>query len=345
MDKVAHLSTAERLKLFEQVSARRNIAFEIVEKDFWVCWILDVLFGIPEFKNTFIFKGWTSLSKCFNVIERFSEDIDISITRETLGFTGGKDPEKQSSKTKTAKAVKDMRAACQEFVKREIYPKFDEAVRKRTSAEWPPIWGHRVISITEDGSIEEGVITFVYPQTKDSVSSYIPQAVRIEFGASSDPYPISQHRVTSYAEEHFPHLFQEVKNEITVLNPERTFWEKVTLAHAEYHRPKDSKTPPRQSRHYYDLFRLGQTAHGTQALQDQALPKRVVEHKSVYFRSGWANYSAATEGNLRLVPHPSRLVDLENDYEKMKLMVFGEIPTWDEIIKFLRTIENEINKR
>ena len=106
MDKVAHLSTAERLKLFEQVSARRNIAFEIVEKDFWVCWILDVLFGIPEFKNTFIFKGGTSLSKCFNVIERFSEDIDISITRETLGFTGGKDPEKQSSKTKTAKAVR-----------------------------------------------------------------------------------------------------------------------------------------------------------------------------------------------------------------------------------------------
>jgi len=344
MDKVAHLSTAERLRLFEQVSARRNIAFEIVEKDFWVCWILDVLFGMPEFKKTFIFKGGTSLSKCFNVIERFSEDIDISITRETLGFAGANDPERQSSKTKTAKAVKDLRTACQEFVKRNIYPKFDEAVRKRTSAEWPPILGHRVVSITEDSSIEEGVITFMYPQTKDSVAHYIPQAVRIELGASSDPYPISQHGVTSYAEEEFPHLFQETKNKITVLHPERTFWEKATLAHAEYHRPQDVKTPPRHSRHYYDLFRLGQTDYGARALQDRALLNRVVAHKSVYFRSGWANYNAATEGSLRLVPHPSRLADLENDYEKMKLMIFGELPTWDKIVNFLKTIENQINK-
>ena len=81
MDKVAHLSTAERLQLFEQISARRNLAFEIVEKDFWVCWILDVLFGMPDFKDAFIFKGGTSLSKCFNVIERFSEDVDISIIK------------------------------------------------------------------------------------------------------------------------------------------------------------------------------------------------------------------------------------------------------------------------
>ena len=133
----------------------------------------------------------------------------------------------------------------------------------------------------------------MYPRTKDSASSYIPQAVRIEFGASSDPYPISQHGVTSYAEEEFSHLFQEAKNEITVLNPERTFWEKATLVHAEYHRPGDSKTPLRYSRHYYDLYRLRQTAYGKRALQDRALLARVVAHKSVYFRSSWANYSTA----------------------------------------------------
>ena len=132
MDKVAHLPTAERLQLFGQVAARRNIAFDIVEKDFWVCWVLDVLFGIPDFKSSFIFKGGTSLSKCFNVIERFSEDIDISITRETLGFTGDRDPERQASKTKTAQAVRELRAACRKFVARDVYPKFVEAVRKRS---------------------------------------------------------------------------------------------------------------------------------------------------------------------------------------------------------------------
>jgi hypothetical protein len=261
-----------------------------------------------------------------------------------LGFAGDKDPERQDSKTKTAQAVKDLRDACQEFVKRKVYPKFDEAVKKRTSTEWPPIWGHRVVSITEDGSIEEGVITFMYPRTKNSVSSYIPQAVRIEFGASSDPYPISQHGVASYAEDEFPHLFQETKNEITVLNPERTFWEKATLVHAEYHRPEDSKTPSRHSRHYYDLFRLGQTVHAKRALKDRALLERVVAHKSVYFRSGWANYDAATAGSLRLTPHPSRSADFERDFEKMKLMIFGNIPTWAEVVNFLKTLEGEINK-
>ena len=343
MDKVAHLSTAERLQIFEQVSARRNIALEIVEKDFWVCWLLDILFSLPEFKDAFIFKGGTSLSKCFNLIERFSEDIDISITRETLGFIGAKDPEQQSSKSKEAQAVKDLRLACQEFVKRKIYPKFDEAVRARTSKNWPPIWGHRVLSIMEDGSIEEGVITFMYPRVKDSEASYIPQQVRIEFGASSDPYPLSTHSVTSYAEEEFPHLFLEKKSEITVLNPERTFWEKVTILHAEYHRPEETKTPPRISRHYYDVFCLSNSQYGEKAIKDLSLLARVVEHKSIYFRSSRAKYDLAKPGTLKIVPPVKRNEDLKSDYEKMRLMIFGNLPSWEEIIEKLKALELQIN--
>ncbi len=345
MDKVAHLPTAERLQLFGQVAARRNIAFDIVEKDFWVCWVLDVLFGIPGFKNSFIFKGGTSLSKCFNVIERFSEDIDISITRETLGFTGDRDPERQASKTKAAQTVRELRAACRKFVARDVYPKFVEAVRKRSSAEWPSVAGPRVVSVTEDGSIEEGVIVVRYPRTKDSILSYIPQAVRIEFGASSDPYPIGKRGVTSYAEGEFPHLFQETRNEITVLDPERTFWEKATLLHAEYHRPEESMTPPRYSRHYYDLFRLRQTVYGERALQDRSLLERVVAHKGVYFRSGWANFGAASAGQLKLAPRSERSGELERDFEKMRVMIFGHLPSWGEILDSLRSMEGEINKR
>ncbi len=133
MDKVAHLSTVKRLEIFQQVAARKNLSLEIVEKDFWVCWTLEILFSLPKLKDNLIFKGGTSLSKIFNVIERFSEDIDISVSREALGFTGEKDPERQSSKTKEAQSVLALREASQGFVKREIYPAFDRGVMSRTS--------------------------------------------------------------------------------------------------------------------------------------------------------------------------------------------------------------------
>lgn len=345
MDKVAHLSTAQRLEIFEQVANRKNLSLIIVEKDFWVCWTLEVLFSLPEFKDKLIFKGGTSLSKVFGVIERFSEDIDISITREALGFVGDKDPENQPSKTKEAQSVLALREASQKFVKRDLYPAFDKGVMGRTSVEWPPIWGHGVIGQDEEGNLEEGVINFSYPRVNDAVGEYIPRRVRVEFGASSDPYPVGKYQVRSYVEEEFPHLFEYDKPFITVLEPERTFWEKVTILHAQYHRPLELETQPRISRHYYDVYRLSKTQYGERALKDLALLARVAEHKSVYFKSAAARYDLAKPGTVSLTPHVDRNKDLKDDYDKMQQMIHGTIPTWEEVIETLRAVEQQINAK
>ena len=344
MYNVAKLSSSERLELFTQVASEKRLTIDIVEKDFWVCWTLEVLFGLRDLKSTFIFKGGTSLSKVFGLIERFSEDIDISVTRETLGFINDKDPEKHSSATKQKKLVEELRDAYRTFVKAKVFPAFDEAVIAKASKDWPPVWGHRVVGLDHEGNFEEGIITFRYPAVEPNVASYIPKEIRIEFGAGSDPFPTGEYQVKSYAEEQFPHLFSHTKNPITVLEPERTFWEKATLIHAEANRSSEQKTPARYSRHYYDLFKLSENEVGKNALSNAQLRERVVQHKSVYFKSGWAKYDQAVPGTFKIIPDNQRLKDLQDDYVKMQPMIYGEAPLWEDLVSGLLKLENEINK-
>jgi len=131
---------------------------------------------------------------------------------------------------------------------------------------------------------------------------------------------------------------------VKVLAAERTFWEKATLLHAEYHRPADKTMPLRLSRHYYDLSRLILAGLGGKAAQDLELLRRVVEHKKVFFRSGWAHYETAQKGSLRISPAPDRLKPLEADYDKMQEMFFGDRPDFAEILRGIGKWEHGFNQ-
>ena len=122
MDTVAALTTAERIELFLESANKRGVRREIIEKDFWVCWTLKRLFQLPDLGPHLIFKGGTSLSKIFQAIARFSEDIDISIDRAYLGFEGDKDPENIESRTKQKKTINQLRDICRAKVNEEILP-------------------------------------------------------------------------------------------------------------------------------------------------------------------------------------------------------------------------------
>ena len=122
MDQVARLSTAERNQLFQETASRRGVRIEIIEKDFWVCWTLKNLFDLPEIGEHFIFKGGTSLSKVFQVIERFSEDIDVSINRDYLGFDGEEDPENVEGSNKRKRQLEALKEACQSKIGEELAP-------------------------------------------------------------------------------------------------------------------------------------------------------------------------------------------------------------------------------
>lgn len=161
----------------------------------------------------------------------------------------------------------------------------------------------------------------------------------------TDQRPVGDHIVTPWAAEEFPDSFIEPTSRVVALGVERTFWEKVTILHTEYHRPADKPVRDRLSRDCYDVCRMASHPAGRRAMRDLDLLARVVNHKRIYFRSGWANYDAAVRGTLRLVPPADRLAALRADYQQMQEMFTEPPPSFDEILGELRSIENTINRQ
>jgi hypothetical protein len=284
-----------------------------------------------------LFKGGTSLSKVFGVIERFSEDIDLSIDRHDLGFSGDRDPENVGSRRAREKLLKELKVACTDYLATECVP---QAIADFESVLGPSGKGWSLEIDAED----DQTVLFHYPSAADGgLAPYIHRVVRMEFGARSDFWPATDAEVRSYAAEEFPEQFQEPLAKIRVLEAKRTFWEKATILHAEFHRPNRIRGAERLSRHYYDLARLATSPIRHEALADLELLSEVAHHKEFFFATSWARYNEAQPGSLRLVPPDDLRRLLESDYRQMSEMFFGEQPAFGEVISTLGEFEREIN--
>ncbi|SRR5579875_1672862 len=343
MDDVARMPPADRADLFATTAKQRSLLAEIVEKDFWVCWSLKRVFTLPDPPAGLIFKGGTSLSKVFNAIERFSEDVDLSFNRADLGFGGEHDPLHAPS----GKKAKQWREALTETCRRVIHEKFlpqltatlAEAIREPPGAVW------RLELDPEDAN--QQTLLFHYPSARKPREAegpgYIKPYVRLEIGARAEHWPSLQATITPYAAEEFPQTFRNPACSVRVLAAERTFWEKATLLHAWHHAPADKPFRDGQSRHYYDVVRMYEKGFGKEAMRDTNLLLKVAEHKDVFFPAASAKYEEAKPGTLRLVPPQARLPELEKDYRKMQEMIFTEPPPLDHLLTVLREIEALIN--
>jgi hypothetical protein len=301
------------------------------------------LFALRDAPAGLIFKGGTSLSKVYGAIGRFSEDIDLSLDRTDLGFREARDPAQAPSGKKAQKLLDELAAACKAVIHEQLLPllRVDfETVLGPPGSSW---------SLTADPDAEDGqVLNFNYPVGVPSgreVPSYLRPAVRLELGARSDRWPAEDHLIKPYAAEVLPAAFREAQCRVHVLAGERTFWEKATSLHAEYHRPADKTTGERVSRHYYDLARLYDGPIGKRALSRLDLLEAVVKHKQLFFRSARARYEEAQPGTLRLVPHKDRSEALERDYRAMAVMMFESPPPWAQVLERLRALEEDINRR
>lgn len=344
MDDVARWSFAERQTLFSETAARMGVASAVIaEKDFWVCWTLHHLFAL-EFFPTLLFKGGTSLSKAFGLIERFSEDIDLTLNRAELGFARGDDPLEISGRKKRARQVQALAEACGRAVREELAPRLREAFARHLGSE---PWEIEVVE-RDDGQVD---LYFRYPPALASEEygslAYIPPFVRMEIGARSDQEPAQSVSIRSYAAQHFPKVFARPETRVTVLAPERTFWEKATIFHAENHRPVEGDHYPpawRQlSRHAYDLVMLERGGTAQRALERIDLLAAVRRHKDAFFHTGWSHYGEACPGSFRLMPGGPLLDALRADYDRMEPMFFGGAPSFDELVGALRSLEERIN--
>jgi hypothetical protein len=344
MDKVALLPDRDRAALFGETGASRGVADTIIEKDFWVCWTLRRLFVQVAGAPTLVFKGGTSLSKAFNAIRRFSEDIDLSFDRADLGYTGDRDPEKEGlSKKKAGQLIDDLVRDVELHIAEKLLPALRAAIVQQlgepTNGEWS----------LEIDAADAQTVNFHYPTALTSAEyesmGYITPRVKLELGSRGDPWPTEERIIRPYAADDYPDFFENPDSTVMVLSARRTFWEKATALHAEAHRPAGSPTPQYFSRHYYDLAMLLDTDEGKAATTDFELLAQVAKHKTTFFRSAWASYGTARPGTLLLLPDKTRIKDLRADYRAMAPMMFDESPlSFDDILAKIAALQETINE-
>ena len=329
MKNIARLPKEERLILFRNTAANCGLSEGIVEKDFWVCWTLDYLFHQSPWANHLAFKGGTSLSKSFDLIHRFSEDIDLILDWRLLE-SAQKDPWAQRSKNQQDKLNKALNAETEVFLREQFVPRLQEDFAQLLVDEFQ-------IEVDEH---ETQTVNFTYPKLfgEDSI---LPM-VRLEIGALAAWTPTTQSEIISYAAQQYGRIFQNPSTSVLTVMPERTFWEKVTILHKEAFRT-NGNFPARYSRHYYDLFCMDASPVKAAAFRNLDLLARVVTFKDRFYPAGNAHYDLAKPGTMRLLPLEDCLPVLRDDYAHMRNMLFGEIPSFEEIMTCIARLEKEIN--
>ena len=313
--------------LIVNTANKKNISEAVIEKDYWVTFILDYLFNENKWRKYFTFKGGTSLSKCFGLIERFVLWYRFNLGLESIRICK-KEPWIERSNTKQDKFNKEVNEKTEIFLKDKFLKVLEQDLKNL---------GFEFLVDT----IDSQTILCKYP--KIFKSNYLMQNIRLEIGSIAAWAPAIGVKISPIISEAYPNVFKE-KTNIRTVSAERTFWEKATILHHEANRPKSSSMPHRYARHFYDLYKIANSDFKNKALEDKDLLKKVTEFKMKFYPRKWAKYEEALNGKLRLVPREFRFSEIEKDYKAMSEMIYGEYPNFEQIIKVLKELEKEINK-
>lgn len=251
---------ADLLQSLAPVMGRRA---EILEKDIWLCQVLDILFQLP-LRKPMAFKGGTSLSKVYKAIDRFSEDIDVTVDYRSL-VADAPELESITSNSQRGKLSDALQVALTTHVINELMP----ALQATLATALPKL--PTSIEVSDDAD----KLWVFYPSAVENTDSYVRPSIMIEFGGRNSTLPQSTLFITADIAEHVPDLVLPTA-QVSVLSAARTFWEKATLIHVECHRPRLRPNAQRLSRHWYDLARLADHEVGQQALQDTGLLRNVL---------------------------------------------------------------------
>lgn len=330
IEALLRLPASKRQRLFEEAEDVVGLFPRSIEKDLWVCWTLRELFALPGWGPALTFKGGTSLAKAWKVIERFSEDVDIVISRTHLGFGGERLSQKQ---------LANLRGACQSRIRGELLPALRARMVPELSGE---VWSLELAGPDVDPDLQ--TILFRYPTAFDGPPGYVAPEVKIELGARSETEPAERPSMEPYLAAAFPDRFGPSAFALRTVAPRRTFWEKAMLLHEETYRPKEKPRKARLSRHYYDLWSLIEKGIAREAIADAGLFGRVAAHRQAFFRYGWMDYATLARGRLRVVPPEDQLDSWRRDYAAMsREMFFGAPPSWKDVLATVGRFESEFN--
>jgi len=338
--KFIDLSAEDRVDILDRVSTELNIRQrEVIEKDWWVTAVLRAMFSLP-YANHLSFKGGTSLSKCWHLIDRFSEDIDIAIDREFLGFSG--------TLSKTQISDKLRRSACSFVRKTMQYDLAERLYQNGISKEKFKV----NVDITPVTTTDPEVININYDSVLsfsiDGMDSnqYILPKVKVEVSGRAMSEPVSEIGLDSMIDQIYSKApFAEQKFMVRAVLPERTFLEKVFLLHEEFAKSKDLIRVERMSRHMYDIGQMLRTPIAERAINDADLYRQVVEHRRTFIGLRGFDYDTLYPATLNIVPPTSVIEQWKADYENMRLhMIYGESVPFEELVKELEKLNSAINQ-
>ncbi len=318
-----------KVNAYTQIAESTGMAPFSVEKDWWVVQVLSAIFEMEAGKHL-IFKGGTSLSKAWKLIERFSEDIDLALDRSFLGF------DKKLNRTQ----IKRLRQETGKYISGAFLPELEMIFKEK---------GIKDISfkyIAQKASDADPAKVEVHFPNVLEYPGYIPPRVLLEISSSSLREPIENRPIDSLLDEHyFESAFAEPPINVPTAIPERTFLEKLFLLHEEFHRPRKKIRVDRLSRHLYDIYQLLKSDHALKAVNDKTLYKTIVKHRQEFYHMGGIDYNLHQPQTLNPVPIPEFMDAWESDYRLMQeRMIYGDSPPFQTVIDAIKKFTEKINQ-
>lgn len=330
MKRIAKMETSDRKEIFEYVAQNKYVHPSIIEKDFWMCYVLSYLFNESKYKDSFTFKGGTSLSKAYDVISRMSEDIDIILDYRLLGIPKD-EPYQVRSIRQQIIYNGNLNNKAKEFIVSNLMEDLINGLNE-------------IIDFKIVCDIDNQCINIYYPQSFVPENAGMLQCIKLEIGPIAAWEPNSIKIIKPYICDYFPNL--DTKGiKVRTVSISRTFYEKITILHREANRRVHSSMPRRYARHYYDVYKIFNSSYFEDILKEVNLIKEVTRFKIKFYNDNWANYSDILKGEIKLLPPKYRLMELEKDYKSMQEMIYGCRISFDEMMKSLSKLEIILSER
>ena len=327
-----------RRGVFAEVAAQKGVADEVVEKDFWVTFVLGRLFGDTTLRELLRFKGGTSLSKGYSLIDRFSEDIDLVVEWSRIpGDLGGLDVQETIKEGKSPKELqKELAVSVPKYLKDSLVPEIDRCLDGVLTARFD----------NQDALGDAGVVWIDYPATCEN-DSYLSPHIKLELGVLGAHCPNEDKGIKSLVSEYVNEI-ESPGAQVVMVTALETFWEKISILHQEHHRQPDHPykegATNRISRHYYDVYQILGKYGFEEVLRQAKLLEQAKWYTETFHRRKWASLSTARKGSLALSPSDYALANLKDDYAAMKDLIWGEYPAFDQILSRIEEFENAYNR-
>lgn len=336
MQRFIELAPDERVLYFRQAAAALPYPLPpaVIEKDFWVSWLLHTLLELPATRDRLTFKGGTSLSKAYGIIDRFSEDIDLVLDRSLLlPADEGNDPAEMTNTQRKA-YLERLNERCITWMTETLHP----ALRAHLE-EWLPKDQEWSLEPLIKGN--EANLLFHYPGSlKETLGSLLPH-VLVELVPRAEREPNIPRIIAPLIHQALPDAMGAAHFIAPTLAPERTLLEKALLLHETIN--GFSKGSERKSRHFYDLMKLDSAGYAAAAMRDRHLFESVVQHRRTYYRYGRMDYDALLRQGISILPTQEAQADWRSDFQRSRSLIYRDEPTFDQLLEAAHAFEEKFN--